>query len=559
MPHWDESVDLLVIGSGAAGMAGAITAAEAGAQVKILEKAEVYGGTSALSGGVVWIPDNHLMKAAGLADSESDALQYLQQVVGDGVPEARLRAYVRQAPEMLRFFEERGDIRFESATSYMDYYPELPGGKAGGRSLDPLPIDRGRVGSDYWQQRKPAFTGVGLGFTVTAREAHTLLDFNWKSWLLIARRLLVYYLDIPSRLRGYQDRRLTLGQALVGRLRRALAKRRVPLELDTRLCRLWLEGGRVVGAEVEHGGQRRYIEARRGVLLATGGFAANGAMRQQYHGFPCEQWTAASPDSTGDVITLARDIGADTAFMDCAWWSPTMKTPEGRFQALINGKSLPGSIFVNRAGRRFANEAGPYEDVVKAQYQRHRDGEDSIPCYMIFDGRFRRHYAVGMIPPAKAVPDHRLAPGFQTILKKADSLPALAEQLGIDSNGLLATVERVNALAERGVDEDFGRGESLHDRYYCDPQHSPNPTFGALREPPFYAIEIYPGDLDTKGGLRCDELARVLDVDGQPIAGLYAAGNCSAAVMGNSYPGAGATLGPAMTFAYIAAKHAVSS
>ncbi len=555
---WHETVDFLVVGSGGGGMAAAITAADCGARTLVVEKAASYGGSTALSGGVLWVPGNHLMKRAGCDDSPAQAMRYLDDVVPAEVDRQRLRAYVRAAPEMLRFLEEAADIRFEAATAYMDYYPERAGGKSGGRSLDPRPFSRRRLGALYRNQRRPPVDGAGLGFSVTAREAHLLLDLSWRSYLYIAKRLLQYWADIPSRLRGLPDNRLTLGQALVARLRHALHRRHVPLWLNSPLRELVVESGRVVGAVIDRGGELRRVRAERGVLLAAGGFEHNPEMRQRYHGYPCEQWSAASTDNTGDAIRIAQTVGADTEFMDCAWWTPTLKMPDGEVLALINGKSYPGSIFVNRAGRRFVNEAAPYEDVVKAQYASHGRGEEAIPAFMIFDARFRHHYAVATIAPAKAVPDRRLPASLREsdFLKKADSLEDLAAQLGIDRDGLLATVARVSAMADAGRDEDFGRGDSLHDRYYCDPNHQPNPAFGAVRQPPFYAIEVYPGDLGTKGGLRCDAHGRVLDGNGLVLPGLYATGNCSGAVMGDSYPGAGSTIGPAMTFGYLAARHA---
>lgn len=558
MDNWDQSVDFLIIGSGGGGMTAAVAAADRGARVLMVEKAPVYGGTTALSGGVIWVPDNHLMKNSGFYDSYEYALRYLEQVVPPEVDRERLGAFVRHAPRMLRYLEEKADVRFEAATQYMDYYPELDGGKSGGRSLDPVPFSRRKLGGLYRDQRVPPFTPMRLGFSVTAAEAHRMLDFDWKSWLLIARRVLLYWLDVPSRLRGLPDNRLTLGQALVGRLRHAVARRNVPLWLNCAARELVVEKGQIAGAIVERDGQPLRIRARRGVLLAAGGFEHNPEMRREYHRHPCDEWSAASRDNTGDGIRMGQAVGADTEFMHCAWWSPTLRMPDGQALALINGKSFPGSIFVNSDGRRFVNEAAPYEDVVKAQFDSHHNGTSAIPCYMIFDGRFRHHYAVGTIAPAKALPDRMLPEELKRaqFLKKADSLDELAVMLDIDAGGLRETVERVNDMARDGVDRDYRRGESLHDRYYCDPKHLPNPTFGPIQEPPFYAVEIYPGDLGTKGGLRCDAFGRVLDRGGNPLPGLYATGNCSAAVMGDSYPGAGSTIAPSMTFGYLAALHA---
>jgi 3-oxosteroid 1-dehydrogenase len=282
-------------------------------------------------------------------------------------------------------------------------------------------------------------------------------------------------------------------------------------------------------------------------------------MRQQYQQAPIgKDWTAAAPGATGDAVTMGEQIGAALGFMECAWWSPTYAIPDGRVLALIAGKSNPGSIMVNRHGKRFANEAQPYEDLVKEQYASESRGEQAIPCYLVFDATYRQKYAVGHIKPGKVESDNTLDPSnFDTgLLTKADSLEELADNLGIDRDALVKTVAHFNRHARNGEDPEFGRGSTVHDRYYADKSVSPNPSLGPLETAPYYALRCEPGDLDTKGGLLCDEQARVLHHNGAVIEGLYAAGNASAAAMGDTYPGAGATIGSAMTFAYIAAQHA---
>jgi 3-oxosteroid 1-dehydrogenase len=255
---------------------------------------------------------------------------------------------------------------------------------------------------------------------------------------------------------------------------------------------------------------------------------------------------------------MGKRVGAALDFMKSAWWSPTYTIPDGRVLALIAGKSNPGSIMVNRQGKRFANEAQPYEDLIKEQYAAHARGEDAIPCYLIFDATYRSKYPVGHIKPGKVESDRKIAPeNFESgMLTKADSLEDLADKLGIDRGTLLNTITNFNQHAREGNDPEFGRGVSEHDRYYADKTVGPNPSLGPVDNPPYYALRCDPGDLDTKGGLQCDEQGRVLGTDGAVIEGLYAAGNASAAVMGDTYPGAGATIGSAMTFAYIAAQHA---
>jgi 3-oxosteroid 1-dehydrogenase len=327
--------------------------------------------------------------------------------------------------------------------------------------------------------------------------------------------------------------------------------------LNSSVNQLIVEQQRIVGVQVNHQGKVKRIKAKRGVMLAAGGFAHNEKLRQQHHPKPTGvEWTAANPGDTGDGILLAEGQGAALELMDCAWWTPALKYPDGRAEAWIVGKSMPGCMLVNQQGQRFVNDAAPYEDVVKAQYQH---GQDAVPSYMICDARYRREYPIGLqIRPAKTMPDERVPEQLwkSGFIVKADSLAGLAHKLGMPANALQETVARYNRFAATGKDQDFGRGDSLTDRYYSDPRISPNPCLAPLSEGPFYAVKVYPGDLGTKGGVRCDEYARALNAEGEPIPGLYAAGNTAASVFGNSYPGAGATIGPAMTFAYIAAKHA---
>ena len=558
MSHWDHSTDFLVVGSGGGGMTGAITAHDGGAEVLIIEKTDRYGGTTTMSGGVIWVPNNHLMKAAGIEDSEEEAWEYLRAVTGGEVCEQRLRSYIRHAPQMVQALENQGDVRYGAATTYMDYYPELPGAKCGGRSLDPEPFSARKLKGLVDQQRQSRQGNV-LNFSVTAREGRALVNFNWQSWLLLIRRLALYYLDIPSRLRGLPDNRMTLGRSLGGQLRYAVMRRAIPLWLDTRLLQLLVSDGVVTGAVLEKDGVKLRVRARKGVLLAAGGFDHNQQMREQYHPASWRPgWSAGNPGNTGDAILAGQAVGAALEFMHCAWWTPTYRMPDGRADALIAGKSMPGSIFVDLAGQRFTNEAAPYEDVTKEQFAAHEVSAASVPCYMVFDANYRRNYPIGPIGPAKAMPDELIPADLKQMnfLRRAASLRELAELVSIDADGLEATVARFNGFAATGKDLDFGRGDSVHDRYYSDPAVTPNPNLGPLERGPYYAIEILAGDLGTKGGLKADACGRVLDEGGEAIPGLYASGNCSASVMGNSYPGAGSTIGPAMTFAWLAARHA---
>lgn len=555
----DLEVDWLVAGAGAGGMTGAVVAHHLGGSVLVTEKEPVYGGTTAKSGGVIWIPGNHRQAEAGIDDSVEEGYSYLKGLIGDSVDDARVRAYAERAQEMLRFMMQHSHVDYSALPDYMDYYEHIPGYKSGGRSMDSAPFNMRKLGSAAKDIRLGHYDGLLLPFNITVVEGRRLQDMGPGAYLLGARLLLRYLLDIPARLKKHRDNRLALGPALVARLRRSLLDRDIPLWLNSPVQELILEQGRVVGAIVTHEGQSVRVHARQGVLLATGGFAHNRDMRREYQQAPTgSEWTAAAPGATGDAVIMGKKAGAALDFMGSAWWSPTYTIPDGRVLALIAGKSNPGSIMVNRLGKRFANEAQPYEDLIKEQYASENRGEKAIPCYLIFDAGYRQKYAVGHIKPGKVERDSTIPrENFDSgLLTRADSLGELAHTLDIDSETLTRTVSRFNEDARRGEDPEFGRGGTVHDRYYADKNVAPNPSLGPLETPPFYALRCDPGDLDTKGGLHCDGKGRVLATDGTVIEGLYAAGNASAAVMGDTYPGAGSTIGSAMTFAYIAARHA---
>lgn len=558
----DKTVDWLVIGAGAGGMTGAVAAHQLGASVMVAEKATVYGGTTAKSGGVAWIPGNHRLAEFGLEDSPEEGYRYLKGLIGDSVPDARLQAYARRAPEMLQFMMQHSHVHYTPLPAYMDYYESVPGYKPGGRSMDPAPFNLRRLGEAAETLSRDHYTGLLLPFNVSVVEGRRLQAMDAGAYLLGARLALRYYLDIPARMARRSDDRLTLGPALVARLRRSLLDRDIPLQLSAPATELLTEDGRVVGARLATAGGEQVVRASRGVLLCTGGFARNAALRQRYQPQPSsDEWTAAATGATGDSIALGESVNAALGFMGSAWWSPCYRLPDGRSLALISGKANPGSIMVNGQGRRFTNEAQPYEDVVKEQYANHAEGGEAIPCYLVFDRLYREKYTAGHIKPAKITDDNKLPDDYFSsgLFTRAESLGELARKLGIDASNLEQTVAEFNTHARQGEDPAFGRGQTLHDRYYADPEVQPNPSLAPLEKAPYYALRCEPGDLDTKGGLLCDEHARVLDQDQRPIPGLYAAGNASAAVMGDTYPGAGATIGSAMTFAYIAAQHALSA
>ena len=308
--------------------------------------------------------------------------------------------------------------------------------------------------------------------------------------------------------------------------------------------------GRVTGVRATRDGEPVLIRARRGVLLATGGFEHNEQMRRQYQREPIGTgWTTGAPGNTGDGIRAGMDLGADTALMDDAWWGPSIALPGGPYFCLSE-RNLPGCVMVNGAGQRFVNESAPYVDAVHAMYDGHTPENPHIPAWLVFDQRYRDRYVFAGLPPHRPLPRRWYAHGS---VVREDTLAGLATAAGVDADGLVKTVARFNEFAAAGRDEDFGRGDSAYDRYYGDPRLA-NPNLAPLDKPPFYAVKIVPGDLGTKGGLRTDARARVLRPDGTVIEGLYAAGNASAAVMGHSYAGAGATIGPAMTFGYLAVQ-----
>jgi len=350
-----------------------------------------------------------------------------------------------------------------------------------------------------------------------------------------------------------------MGNALVGMLRRSLMDRGIPLWLETPARRLIVEDGRVTGVEVERGGKRMRIQGRKGVILAAGGFEANQAMREKYLPQPSKtEWSSANPKNTGDIINMGIEIGAAIALMDEAWWGPAVKFPgDDRARFFVIELSLPGSVLVNRSGRRFVNEASPYGDKVAAMYAKNVPERETIPSILVFDANFRKKYPVGPLLPGQQQPDWAAPKDVMSLLIKANTLDELAAKVGIDANGLKDTVAKMNEYARTGVDPEFGRGDTIFDRYYGDTNQTPNPNLGPIDKPPFYAMRTWPGELGTKGGLLVDERSRVLDTHGQAIRGLYATGNCSASVMGHSYPGPGATLGPATTFGWVAARDAL--
>ncbi|MCO1578764.1 3-oxosteroid 1-dehydrogenase [Crossiella sp. SN42] len=537
-------VDLVVVGSGAAGLTAALTAARNGLTALVVEKSARYGGSTARSGGAIWLPGNSVLRAAGVAEPEGSAAAYLAHLLGDTVPEARWRALLAHGPDMLDLVLATTPLRLTWVPGYSDYYPEAPGGMPGGRTVEPRPVSANSLGGEV-EDLAPPYLSAQFGLTVTAE------DYRWLNLVLRHPRGLLRAARVGARkLRDVLLRRepvLAMGQALAACLRSGLVQAGVPVWLNTPLRSLVVEEDRVTGIKVDGEQGEQIITARCGVLLACGGFERNDELRKAHHRQPSHaEWTVGAEGNTGEGIEVALGLGAAVELMDEAWWGPSIPLSGGPYFCLAE-RTLPGCLLVNGSGRRFVNEAAPYVDAVHAMYA------DNLPTWLICDQRYRNRYLFAGLPPRQPFPGRWLKLG---VVRKADSVEALAAQIEVPAEALKSTVDRFNGFARSGKDEDFRRGESAYDRYYGDPRQRPNPCLGPVDKGPFFAIRVVPGDLGTKGGLRTDEHARVLRADGSAIPGLYAAGNASAAVMGRTYAGAGATIGPAMTFGYLAALDA---
>ena len=569
MPDTGQSArhecDLVVVGSGNGAMTAAIIAHDRGGDVLVIEKSDRYGGTSATSGGGVWIPNNRYAKAAGCDDSLDQARDYIRAVSPPGaVRDEMIEAYIVHGPQVIDYLHDHSRARYVNLAHYPDYFPAEPGGKLGNRSMEPEPLHAKALDKDFRQllDQHPQ-TQLPFGVNFTQVEGQILLG-ALPGWMRLSASLyLRYLLDLPARVKTRRDARLTMGNAGVARLRLSLRDRGVPLWLNCAMRELIVENGRVCGIVAERAGAGAVrIRARRGVILAAGGFERNQAMRERYLPKPTDaKWSAANLHNTGDAIRAAVELGADTAQMDWAWWFTTV-TPPGREKAHLSQveKAMAGNYTVNQKGERFSNESQNYVDFVEDMYRQHQAGTPAIPCYMVFDANFRRERPVDALVQGKLFPDWMAPRSWWTpsYLSKGRTLRELAERTGIDPDGLEATQRKVNEYARTGKDLDFQRGDSDYDRYYSDPRVKPNPCLGPLEKPPFYAMTMYPGEMGTAGGLVIDVHGRVLRADRGAIDGLYACGNCTAALLPR-YPGPGSTLGPAMVFGHLAALHAMQA
>jgi 3-oxosteroid 1-dehydrogenase len=477
-----EEVDFLVIGSGAGGLTAAIRAHDLGLKTLVIEKSRYYGGTSAMSDGSIWIPNNHLMTKAGVPDSEEEALTYLKALTRGDVAEDRLLTFIRKGADMLRYLETHSDLSCTPLPEYSDYYyPAKPGSKPGARTLEARRFLTLRLGRELLRLRPPHPGCLTFGFIhLTAKDAYHAVRGQWQAHYAVILGVLLYLLAFPLRLFAPRSTRVTLGNALVAPLRLSLKKRGVPLWLESPARQLLTEGNRVVGATVHRAGKPVNIRVRKAVLLASGGFEHDPALRQQHLPSPTStDWSAGCKHNTGDALYMTAKLNPQLALMDDAWWSPGATVPGSPYgHVMVFEKSMPRSLFVNSKGERFTNEAAPYIDVVNAMYANHQEEErQAVPCWMVFDARYRSQIAVaGTVYPSSMMPDSILPERYwNRLLYKSDTLAGLAHQIGVDAQQLQTTVTRYNRFAETGIDEDFSRGSTPADRYYSGGSGGPNP------------------------------------------------------------------------------------
>lgn len=545
---WDASYDVVVVGSGAAGLTAGLTAKLQGMKSLVIEKTDRYGGASAISGGALWIPNNHIIKGAGVPDTHELARQYLDSTIGDRVPEELKEAYITRGPEMLRFlYNKTKHMRFQYAKGYSDYYPEKPGGLSQGRSIEPLIFDLTKMGSLANSMRRATLSTKG--FTMNSYEFHKVN--------MITRTLKgkTTALKLGARLvksKVTKSDPVALGEALIARLRLSLAEANGELWLSTAFKDFIMGKGRVIGIIVERDGQELKIEAKKGVVLSSGGFSHNQTLREKYLPSPTNAaWTSSPEGQTGDILEPGVKIGATLDLMDKVWGAPSVIDPQGHPFFLVADRGVPNMIVVDSAGQRFVNEAAPYHEFVDTMYKHQEVTQQAVPSWILIDASAKSRYIFTGLFPGQAFPKSWFEHG---VAKSAETIEELAKQMEVPAENLVATVNRFNDFARNGHDDDFYRGDSAYDNYYGDPT-LPNPNLAEIKKAPFYALRLYPGDIGTKGGLVVDEYARVIKENGEPIEGLYASGNCSASIMGETYPGPGATIGPGMTLSFVATAH----
>ena len=544
--------DVVVVGSGAGGLATAVTAGKSGLNVLVLEKEPLFGGTTARSGGVLWLPCNPKSREIGIQDSLEEARTYMQQEAGAQFDAARVDAFLTNGPRMVEFFERETQVRFVAVPEFSDYHPGKPGGKPGGRSVVAAPYDAGLLGKEVKRLRPPLreITFVGMMFNASQEVAHFFnATRSLTSALYVARRLLQHAKEMLLHGRA---QRLTNGNALIARLARSAFDAGVEIRTGAPVTRLIVESGQVRGVEIQRAGVTESIRARLGVILASGGFPQDPALRKRL--FPHAQHHSPAPEgNTGDGWRLAESAGGQTvdALPNAAAWIPVSLVPRGKgkfgvFPHLID-RYKPGVIAVDHRGQRFVNEADSYHDVGQAM-QRACAGRSETSAWLVADHRAVRRYGLGYVKPFPLPLWHHLSSGY---LLRGHTPEALAQKMGVDPGAFAKTLADFNGPAAHGRDPVFGKGTTAYNRYLGDQNHPVNACVAPLDKGPYYAIKMLMGDLGTFAGIRTDEQSRVLGGSDVPVAGLYAVGNDAVSVMGGNYPGGGITLGPAMTFGYL--------
>ncbi len=556
--------DVLVAGSGCSGMAAAITARHRGLDVLIVEKEPRFGGTTARSGGWLWIPGTSLARAYGINESPEQARTYLRHEAGNNYDAARVDAFLAAGPEAVEFFTTQTALRFDMPLVFPDYHAEAPGGAQGGRSMVTRPFDGRELGEQikYLGAPLPELTVFGMMLGSGKEIIHFMrATKSLTSAIYVAKRLSRHFMDVVRHGRGMT---LTNGNALAGRLAKSALDLNIPLWLSSPVRELIVENGAVRGARVTREGRTIEVRARRGVVLACGGFPHDVARRKAM--FPhaptgAEHFSPGPVGNTGDGLRLAESAGGrvENRLPNAAAWVPVSLTTRkdgsrGVMPHFID-RAKPGVIAVMRDGMRFGNEGNSYHDFVQAMTKAAKPGEE-IAAFLITDHKSLRKYGLGCVPPFPMPLGHHLRSGY---LMRGATLAELAAKAGINAEGLADTVAQFNAEAAEGRDPAFGKGSRAYNRYQGDALHGPNPCVAPLKDGPFYAIKMVIGDLGTYAGIITDANARALDADGRVIPGLYAAGNDMASIMGGNYPGAGITLGPALTFGYIAGRHLAES
>ncbi len=549
----DSTYDVVVLGSGAGGLSAAVFAALQGARTLLIERTEYIGGTSAYSAGTTWAPLTRLAATVGAEDSADQVHRYLDNAVGNRSPRAMREAFVANAPRAIHRLLDHTPVRFRARPHHPDYLHELDGSTAKGRALEPEPFRASALGKDLALIRPPIpeFTILG-GLQVDREDIGHLLAMG-RSPRSLGHALKLVGRYAADRLRFGRSARLVMGNALVGRL--LLAARQAGVEIRT--------NAEVTGLAAEKGAQRltmasgETVLARGGVILATGGFTRHPERRAALLPAPVPEHSPAAPGHTGAMHDLAAEQGAHygEGAATNAFLAPVSRCRRADgswavFPHFVFDRSKPGTFCVNARGERFTNEARSYHEFALAQF-----ATGTLPAYLVTDAAGLKAYGLGMVRPGGYGTRPLIAKGY---LKTAPTLRALAEVLGIDPVRLEATAQRFNGFAGTGTDTDFHRGETVYERANGDAAHGPNPTLGPVATAPFYAVELWPADIGAATGLACDDDARVLDADNRPIAGLYACGNDMQSIMGGVYPGPGITIGPAITFAYIAAHHAAA-